>query len=397
MAMTGDNTYTQYRRNINPIGVENAFVVIHRPIAGPFTVDLRYKDGVPRGVVKISTARDGSDYVLERQYFNYQIAKEPVHYFYYEPGSFTQIDLLGGCDSMPNLTVPQALLSVYVYDCDKAKFYALSEDFPASMLEIAAADLDNSGAFQRFTLYHHGEVSQINISVDALLDGQWLRHGVVRQMHYGKLKSYARYQLGIPIGIGIEVDDDGANYIRFGDLQHETENLPSAELFDRISGRHEWHIARLNTHFAALLSDKIVSAEALASLKAKLVADLTENKAIAQDGQVPGLSELWQSWQRQSRARIIAWKLRGADGKEKSPASMQLSLKTDVDKWLSQSQKLLMDETERRCELSGQSFSSDSWQCENRPDIRLIAVCETYLGQSTCGKMAAQYSAAASQ
>tara|TARA_R110001583_G_scaffold186730_1_gene347644 strand:- start:5778 stop:7415 length:1638 start_codon:yes stop_codon:yes gene_type:complete len=398
MTMAGENTYTQYRRDISPAGVGHAFVKIRRPLSGPFEVDLRYQAGLPRGIVKISTtSSEGRQYVVERQYFNFQIAGEPVHYFYYEPGSFTEVDILGDCKIMPNLTAPQALLSVYAYDCDKAVFYALSEDFPASVLAIAAADLDNSGAFHRFTLYHHGEVSQVEISVDALYEGQWLRHGDVSQLHYGDLRFYARYLLGTPIGIGIQVDDEGPKYIRFGELGAEAEMLPSAELYDRINGRYEWQVTRLNKHFSAVLGSSIVSADALATLKEALLADLSENKAIAQDGQVPGLSELWQSWQRQSRARIITWQRHSAGGQEKTPASMQLKLKADIDKWLAQSQKLLLDEAERRCELNGQSFNSDVWQCENRPDARLAAVCVSYLSKSACAKMAGEFAASAAQ
>ncbi len=398
MAMAGENRYTQYRRDISPAGMPNAFVKIHRRLSGPFFVGLRYEAGVPRGIVKITTAvREGKAYVVERQYFNYQIKAAPVHYFYYEPGSFTEVDILGSCQSMPNLTVPQQLLSVYAYDCDKAAFYALSEDFPASVLEIAARDLDNSGTFNRFTLYHHGEVSKISISVDALYDGQWLRHGEIQQMHYGELRSYAKYQFGAPIGIGISVDDSGAKYIRFSHPQGAPEALPSAELYDRINGRYEWQLSRLNAHFSSLLSSKILSGEALAGLKEKLLADVTENKAIAQDGQVAGLSELWQSWQRQSKARVVTWRPNGVDGQENTPAVMHLRLKADLDKWLAQSQKLLISEATRRCELSGQSFSSDDWQCQSRPDVRLAAVCVNFLGKSACDKMANEFTAAASQ
>ncbi|WP_320837501.1 hypothetical protein [Zhongshania sp.] len=398
MTMAGENTYTQYRRDISPAGAGHAFVKIRRPLSGPFEVDLRYQAGVPRGIVKISTtSSEGRQYVVERQYFNFQIAGEPVHYFYYEPGSFTEVDILGDCKIMPNLTAPQALLSVYAYDCDKAVFYALSEDFPASVLAIAAADLDNSGAFHRFTLYHHGVVSQIEISVDALYEGQWLRHGDVRQLHYGDLRFYARYLLGTPIGIGIQVDDEGPKYRRFVQSGAEAEILPSAELYDRINGRYEWQVTRLNKHFSAVLGSSIVSADALATLKEALLADLSENKAIAQDGQVPGLSELWQSWQRQSRARIITWQRHSTGEQEKTPASMQLKLKADIDKWLAQSQKLLLGEAERRCELNGQSFNSDVWQCENRPDARLVEVCVSHLSKSACTKMAGEFAASAAQ
>jgi hypothetical protein len=72
-------------------------------------------------------------------------------------------------------------------------------------------------------------------------------------------------------------------------------------------------------------------------------------------------------------------------------------LKADIDKWLAQSQKLLLDEAERRCELNGQSFNSDVWQCENRPDARLAAVCVSYLSKSACAKMAGEFAASAAQ
>ncbi len=396
MMMQGENSYTQYRRDISPAVSPSPFVTIYRPLAGPFTVDLNYQGGMPRGIVKISAATsDGSEYVVERQYYNYQIESEPVHYFYYEPGSYSDVDLLGGCDSMPNLTAPQQMLSVYAYDCEKALFYALSDNFPASVLAISVGDIDNGGAFHRFTLYHHGEVSHISISVDALYDGQWVRHGDVRQMHYGSLKSFARYQLGTPIGIGIAVDDRGGRYTRFDNPANESEQLPSAELFDRINARHEWQVSRLNSHFSALLSARIVSAEDFATLKATLLADLTDNKAIAQDGQVPGLTELWQSWQRQSRARIVSWKLHGIDARTKTLAAMHLQLKADIDKWAAQSQTLLTDEAARRCELGGQSFTSETWQCDRQPDVRLSALCAKYLGESTCATMAAKYTSEA--
>jgi hypothetical protein len=398
MVMQGDNSYTQFRRDISPAGSLSPYVKVNRPLAGPFTVEVNYQAGMPRGIVKISAATsDGNQYVVERQYYNYQIESEPVHYFYYEPGSYSDVDLLGGCDLMPNLTAPQQMLNVYAYDCEKASFYALSDKFPASVLAIAVADIDNGGAFHRFTLYHHGEVSYINISVDALYNGQWVRHGDVRHMHYGSLKSFARYQLGTPIGIGIDVNQNNARYIQFTNPVHEAEALPSVELFDRINARHEWQIARFNSHFSTLLSARIVSAADFSTLKTTLLADLKNNKAIAQDGQVPGLTELWQSWQRQSRARIVSWKLHGIDARVKTLAAMHRLLKADLDKWVAQSQALLIDEAGRRCELAGQSFSSEAWQCESQPDVRLTALCERYLGQEACNSMAAQYRTAAAR
>jgi len=394
MHMAGKNQYTQYRRDISPAAQPNAAVKIHRPLAGPFLVELSYQQGLPRGMVKISARnKAGERYVVERQYFNYQIAEQPVHYFYYEPGSFTRLDILGDCKNRPNLTVPQQLLQVYAYDCDKAVFYALSEDFPASVIAIAAADLDNGGAFQRFTLYHHGEVSYTNISVDALYDGQWLRHGPHRQMHYGDLKSFTRYELGAPLGIGIKVDAKGPRYVRFENTALETELLPSAELFDKLNGRYEWQISRLNSHFDGLLVASIVSAEALSELKANLLQDLNETAGIVKDGQVPGLSELWQSWQRQSRARIATWALHRniATDKTKTAAAMKNALRTDLDKWVAQSRKLLLEEAQRQCEHSGQSFDEEVWQCVVRPDPALVAVCEQYLSSSQCSAMAVDF------
>ncbi|MDF1693463.1 MAG: hypothetical protein P1U47_13870 [Zhongshania sp.] len=392
MHMAGKNHYSQYRRDISPAAEENAFVIVHRPLAGPFQVSLSYQQGLPRGMVKISANNNAGDqYVVERQYFNYQIAPQPVHYFYYELGSFSQLDILGDCKDRPNLTAPQQLLQVYAYDCDKAVFYALSEDFPASVIAISAADLDNGGAFHRFTLYHHGQVSYTNISVDALYDGQWLRHGSRRVMHYGDLKSFTRFELGSPLGIGIKVDSKGARYVRFGNAELETELLPSAELFDKLNGRYEWQVSRLNSHFDGLLVASIFSAETLSKLKADLLRDLNETIGIGKDGQVPGLSELWQSWQRQSRARITTWTLHRNAGADKTAAAMKNALKTDLDKWVMQSRKLLMAEAQRQCELSGQSFDGDAWQCVNRPDKTLIAVCEQYLSSNQCKAMAADF------
>lgn len=384
MAMDGDNQYLQYRRNISPKGRAEAFPIVHRGLGGPFQVALKFKEGLPRGVVKISALDASQDFfVVERQYFNYQIEPQPVHYFYYEPGSFSKVEVLGDCERAPNLTVPQNLLQAFVYDCDKSRFYALSADYPASMLEIAARDIDNGGLFHRLRIYRHGVVTTAAVNVDAIYDGKWLYHGPVTVMHYGSLKSYRRYELGKPVGIGIYVDEAGAKYESFGNAD-DAFGLPDDNFRDKLDSRYEWYKQRLNARFSKALSSSVLSSS---KLKSDLLKDLDENQAIAKDGQVAGLADLWASWQRQSIARLSTWDGSGQD----SVAVLKSKMLDDTEKWYEQSRALLLDESVQRCARGGKSFNEADWRCEHRPDATLVKVCEDYFSQSQCAAMSRDF------
>lgn len=387
MAMHGENEYLQYRRNISLINSPQSYPVIHRGLAGPYLMDVGYQDGLPRGVVKISAQSSDQEFrVVERQYFNYQIESQPVQYFYYEPGSFSKLEVLGDCGLAPNLTVPQRLLQAYVYDCESSRFYALSEDYPASVLQISAKDIDNGGVFHRLWIYHHGEVTRASVNVDAIYDGKWVFHGPVKVMHYGRLKSYTRYELGKPVGIGIRASDSGAKYVSFGDTSLESD-LPDDGFIDKLDSRHEWYQQRLNSQFSSVLGDKILSPKELATLKANLLQDIDDNQPIIKDGQIAGLSSLWTSWQRQSRALITSW----SSAKGKSAALMKTQLLGDLDKWYEQSSILLIDEAEQRCARLGQSLNQADWRCENKPDQSLVTICQRYLDESRCAAMSASF------
>ncbi|CAA0108679.1 hypothetical protein [Zhongshania aliphaticivorans] len=383
MAMEGDNQYLQYRRNISLKGRAEAYPVIHRGVAGPFQVVLSFREGLPRGIVKISAQNANEEFfVIERQYFNYQIEQQPVHYFYYEPGSFSKVELLGDCERAPNLTVPQHLLQAFAYNCDKSQFYALSSDYPASMLEISARDIDNGGLFHRVRIYRHGVITHAAVNVDAIDDGKWLYHGPVTVMHYGKLKSYRRYELGKPIGVGIYVDEQGAKYESFGHSDNAP-GLPDDNFRDKLDSRYEWYKQRLNTRFSDVLSDSILSPSELSKLKSDLLEDIKENQPIVNDGQVAGLSGLWASWQRQSIAQLSTW---GNDSNE-SVAVIKSRLLDDIEKWYEQSGALLLEESAQRCARGGKSFNEVDWRCEHRPNQALVKICEQYFTESQCAAM----------
>tara|TARA_R110001592_G_scaffold6774_6_gene36722 strand:- start:819 stop:2453 length:1635 start_codon:yes stop_codon:yes gene_type:complete len=395
MAMTGDNKYLQYRRNISPKGRLEAYPIVHRNLAGPFLLEAGFREGLPRGVIKISAQNSEQVFfVVERQYFNYQILPQPIQYFYYEPGSFSSLALLGDCERAPNLTVPQQLLQAFAYDCDKGEFYALSEDYPASVLQISAKDIDNGGIFHRLRIYRHGKVTDAAVNVDALYDGKWLYHGPVTSMHYGSLESYRRYDLGKPIGIGIQAGERGAKYISFGRataLTGAPPALPDDDLRDRLDSRYEWYKQRLNTRFSTALRDTILSQSELAKLKSVLLQDIEENKPLAKDGQVAGLPDLWQSWQRRNAARLSTWN----NSSGYSAAVMKAQILTDLDKWYSQSGVLLLQESAQRCARIGQSFNDRQGRCENRPDQALQEICKRYFDESQCAAMSTAFTNAA--
>jgi hypothetical protein len=387
MTMEGDNEYLQYRRNISPKDRPQSYPIIHRGLPGPFRVDVGYKEGLPRGVVKISAQMSNQDFqAIERQYFNYQIESQPVQYFYYEPGSFSKLEVMGDCGLTPNLTVPQQLLQAYVYDCDTNRFYALSDDYPASVLQISAKDIDNGGVFRRLWIYHHGEVTRASVNVDAIYDGKWLYHGPVKVMYYGNLQSYTQYELGKPIGIGIRATEGGAEYVSFGDASLISD-LPDDGLVDKLDSRYEWYKQRLNLRFSSVLADTILSSKQLSELRANLLQDIDENKAIAKDGQVAGLSGLWASWQRQSTARLSTW----GSGNRKTAAVMKSQLLDDLEKWYEQSRVLLNDEATQRCARLGQSLNYADWRCENKPEQSLVTLCERYLDKPQCDAMSARF------
>ncbi|WP_339677968.1 hypothetical protein [uncultured Zhongshania sp.] len=387
MAMDGKTQYLQYRRDISPEGRPEAFPVVHRNLTGPFRLDVSFRGGLPRGVIKVSAQRaDNTFYTVERQYFNYQIVQNPIQYFYYEPGSFSNLELLGNCERAPNLTVPQKLLQAFAYDCENAKYYALSEDYPASVIEIAAKDLDNGGLFHRLRIYHHGVITKASVNVDAIYDGKWLYHGPVTVMHYGQLQSYRNYELGKPVGIGIRADEQGAEYLSFG--QESTSfDLPDDDFRDKLDSRYEWYKQRINTQFNNVLGDTILSPRELAKLKSALLEDIEENQPIAKDGQVAGLANLWASWQRQGIARLATWNT----AKRDSATAMKAQILDDLDKWYEQSEALLLDESMQRCARGGKSFNEADWRCERSPGVALEKVCKRYFDEAQCADMSADF------
>lgn len=391
MAMVGDNQYLQYRRNISPKGQLEAYPIVHRNLAGPFLVEAGFREGLPRGVIKISAQHAEQDFfVVERQYFNYQVLPQPIQYFYFEPGSFSSLALLGDCERAPNLTVPQRLLLPFAYDCDKGEFYALSEDYPASVLQISAKHIDNGGIFHRLRIYRHGNVTDAAVNVDALYDGKWLYHGPVTVMHYGRLESYRWYDLGKPLGIGIRGGERGAQYVSFGEadsLASTLAELPDNDLRDRLDSRYEWYKQRLNTRFSMALGDTILSQRQLAKLKSVLLQDIDENQSLAKDDQVAGLPDLWESWQRRSTARLSTWNSSTGD----SAAVMKVHMLADLDKWYAQSGVLLLQESAQRCARIGQSFNDREGRCEYEPDDAVQKVCKRYFDESQCAAMSAAF------
>ncbi|CAA0088527.1 Uncharacterised protein [Zhongshania aliphaticivorans] len=382
MTLNGKNQYLQYRRNISPKGRPETYPIIHRNLAGPFTIKAGFLEGLPRGVIKISAVNDQNKYfAVERQYFNYQITPQPVHYFYYEPGTFSNIELLGNCDHAPNLTVPQHLLQVFVYDCAKTQFYALSEDYPESVLEISTRDIDNGGIFHRLRIYQHGVITEANVNVDALYEGKWLYHGPLTTMFYGNLNHYQMYELGKPIGIGIKMDENGANFVSANQGDSGID-LPDSGLRNSIESQYLWYKQRVDEHFSSLLSSVILSPSELNKLKADLLKDINENKPLAKDGQVAGLPGLWESWQRQSIAQLSTWQ-----NSKESPLALKRQILENLEKWYEQSEVLLLAESSQRCARAGKSLNSQDWRCELRPNSELIQVCERYFDVQKCQTM----------
>jgi hypothetical protein len=393
MRLSGENSYKQYRREISPANDPRAFVYIRRPLQGPFLINVSYQDGLPRGVAKITLAADpGESYVVERQYFNYQIKPKPVQYYYFEPESFDEMAVVGDCETVPTITVPQNLLNVYAYDCQRKSYYALSEDYPASVLAIAAVYLDNGGAFHRVKIYHHGDVTRASVNVDALHDGKILYHGDVEHWHYGVLKSFRRYDLGEPIGIGIDTINDQVLYVGY-DPAAAVGVLAGTELLDKLEGRHTWLQSRLNQQFKPVEGQRIISTSTLAKLKAALLLDINETLAIRKDGEIAGLSDLWHSWQRQSQARIESWKTlgRGVTATETTPTTMKSMLEADLIKWLAESRELVLDDARRQCRRGGQSLDEAQWSCVYSPDQKLAELCEEHLGAEKCKVMADKF------
>jgi hypothetical protein len=70
---------------------------------------------------------------------------------------------------------------------------------------------------------------------------------------------------------------------------------------------------------------------------------------------------------------------------------MKAHMLDDLDKWLEQSEVLLLDESAHRCARSGKSLNQVDWQCERRPDDALVKVCEKYLDSSQCTAMSTAF------
>jgi hypothetical protein len=391
MAMTGDNQYLQYRRNINPKDGLEAYPIVHHNLPGPFLVEAGFREGLPHGDIKISAQNsEQAFFVVERQYSNHQVLSQPIQYFYFEPGSFSRLALFGDCERAPNLTVPQSLLQAFAYDCDKAEFYALSEDYPDSVVQISAEDIDNGGIFNRLRIYHHGKVTDAVVNTDALYDGKWLYHGPVTYMHYGKLESYRWYHLGEPLGIGIETSERGAEYVSFGNTDTFASALaerPDDDFRSKLDNRYEWYTQRLKTRFSTAPNDPILSQKSLAKLKSVLLLDINANQPLAKDGQVAGLADLWERWQRQSAARLSTWK--NTTGESTSVVKSQIL--ADLDKWYMQSGVLLLQESTQRCARIGQSFDDREGRCEHRPNKAVQKICNQHFDESQCTSMSAAF------
>lgn len=388
--MAGEQEYHQYRHDISPASEPRRFLRVYRPMSGPFVVKLRYEDGLPRGMAQVKRElSSGERYIVERQYFNYQLPERRSHYYYFEPGSFERVTVVGGCEA-PNLTVPQQLLSVYAFDCAGGNFLALSEAMPASVLSIASDHLDNSGRFHKIRIHHHGSSAEFDVDTAALLQGELRSHGLYMDWHYGQLREAYHADHGRPVGIGIEQKVAGEPRYVSHVLDEALGAVPDEGKFSQL---------KLAASAAATALDDVfkrkASSGSLSERRARALLEALSELFAAQPplltGEYPGLLSLYQQWQHESLALLQRWpwqKRRNA----KDIDTLRRALKAKQQHYAEQQQQLLGEQAQRYCASQGQSFDAVRWQCKLRADGPMHEICQRAYGLSRCEQMQARLS-----
>lgn len=382
--LDGKQQYWQYRRDISPANAPRRFVRIYRPLPGPFLVKVRYEEGLPRGVAQIRRElADGQRYVIERQYFNYALADQRSHYYYFEPGSFEGISIIGDCLA-PNLTVPQQLISVYAFDCEQGRFFALSEKLPASVLSIDSSQIDNSGRFHKLRILHHGSTTEFDVDVEALLHGELRAHGVYKDWHYGQLRAAYHADQGRPVGIGIvRASADQAKYamhrsdqpqgVRPEPAHYATLRGVSADRAQQVEEVFKKHAqGRLNTRRAKALQSALVA--------------LYEHPVPQELAKYPGAISLYQRWQTESLALVERWSW-GTRRSAKDMATLRRALLAKQAHYADQLPDYLQVQASAYCRSRGESFDSVAWQCHRQPSATIKEICQRAYGIQRCEAM----------
>ncbi len=384
-SMDGEQRYRQYRHDISPASAVRRFLRIYRPMSGPFVVTVRYQDGVPRGMAQIKReVGDGEHYVIERQYFNYQLADQRSHYYYFEPGSFERMSVIGGCEA-PHLTVPQDLLSVYAYDCDRANFLALNKAMPASVLTIASEHLDNSGRFHKIGIHHHGSTAEFDVDAEALERGELRAHGLYLDWHYGQLRSAYRAAHGHPVGIGIDRPTQGQPYYSSHMLSTEKGRRPvSAERSQLLLSTEELASA-LDTVFKRYGSSGSLS-ERRARILRESIAKVFHRPAPAVATNYPGLLSLYQQWLHESGGLVKRWPW-NTRRSAKDIDTLRRALLGKQQQFSAQQRLLLTQLSTQYCESQGQSFDAQGWQCSLQVGDEMRSICQRAYGAAQCQQM----------
>lgn len=378
--LDGKNQYRQYRRHIPLAAEKGRLIEIHRPLAGPFLVDSYFWEGQPQGRVNITAENvGGKSYVVERQY--HSGGDDSKQYFYYEPGSFSEIELMGACNSMPTLTVPQNILKAFAYDCEKTKFLAVSPLFKAARVEIHLSDLDNSGSVRRLVVKQKDSNAEMNIDPKALYEGELIPEGTVLKTRADKLISYSHFYRGHAVGIGIDGNAESPHYLQ-SKWPEADQDMPPKSLLDG-----------LKTQYAAQqkILDNLDVSKASASkdknepLKKQLLSAYSEDVS-KEDDDISGLQASYQRWQHDGTAKILGW-WHGADGSLPGLKQLKKDLQKDLEKWWQQSQNLVHKQAALSCAVKGLSLNDADWQCHLKPSKKAENICHQYYGKSTCNKM----------
>lgn len=372
--LNGAVTYRQYRRDLPLAEGQLGLIDIKRPLRGPFRVVAAFREGAARNEIRITAENvGGKAYLTEHQF-----AGDHLSYFYYEPGSFTEIDLLGDCTDTPTLTVPISLMQAFAYDCDAAVFFAVSPEFRGAQLAIHAEDIDNSGAVRRLVVRRGERLIDMQVDGQALYDGTLLPDGQRVEFDQGKLQSLRYYQQGHAVGIGISVDGEQARYQRY-QWPEAGPTLPPITLLQKLTAQYLQRKADLDRLGGQGLSTK-------REVRSRVGQIIDAAQLPAEGEQVAGLQVRLQQWQRDSQARLAAWSGKQGRANDALPG-LRSSLVGALDQWWESSHRLVMERGKQACAAEGKSLNSQSWQCDVAPTPATEALCKQYLGEGVCQQM----------
>ena len=384
-ALHGECRYRQYRRDISPASDPRRFLTVHRPMSGPFVVNARYEEGLPRGIAKVSAElSDGARYVVERQYFNYQLPNQRSHYYYFEPGSYERVSIIGQCE-MPNITVPRELISVYAFDCDDGNFYALSESMPASVLSIAAEQLDNSGRFHQIRILHHGNTSEFEVDAEALLRGELLADGLYTEWHYGQLHAAYLASHGQPVGVGMALAHHTEPVFISHRLAGSQTEFPSTSLVETLKVSAASRREAINQDFERLMIGNRLS-ERRAEQLHRALAEHIAAPAPSMMADYLGLTSLYQQWQNEASAMVGNWPWQSRRNAG-DIARLREALLAKLERYREQEASLLSEAARQHCLAEGQRFDALRWECQLEPESAILELCQHTYGINRCDAM----------